>query len=261
MTAPPPSDEPRARWGVVGWVIVLSALGVGFWAFPLKTIGPGATHLPGDAADNRLNNYVLEHGHRYLRGLESSFWNAPMFYPTAGTTATSDAHLGMLPLYSALRAGGLSPEEAFQGYFLIPFALNFASAAWAIRRLGFGPTAAAVGAYVFSFSLPLAAQLVHAQLFPRFLVPPALVIGWEHLREPKPWRAWVVVGCVVAQVYISAYIGYLLVLTPGGRSGRVGGTVPPGRPVERRSSTRMADLVGFGCGDSGTGPAVRQTRW
>ncbi|MBN9121345.1 MAG: hypothetical protein J0I06_19705 [Planctomycetes bacterium] len=213
MTDAPPPEAFRPRWGAAGWALVLAAFAVGFYALPLKTIGPRADHLPGDAVDNRLNNFILEHGYRYLVGREPSFWDAPMLYPAAGATRTSDAHIGMLPAYATLRLCGLSPEGAFQGYFLIPFVLNFAAAAWGCRRLGFGPVAAAVGGYVFTFSLPVAAQLWHVQLFPRFLVPPALVFAWEFLHRPRAWRAWAVVGCVVGQTYLSVYIGYMLGLT------------------------------------------------
>jgi hypothetical protein len=192
-------------------VLLTIAFAVGFYNFPLTTIGLEADHLPGDPGDNRLNNYILEHGYRYLRGLETSFWDAPMLYPRAGATRTSDAHLGMLPVYTAFRVAGLSPESAFQGYFLVPFALNFAAAAWAMRRLGFGPTAAAVCAYLFAYGLPVAAQIPHAQLFPRFLVPPAFALGWEHLRDPRAWKAWAVAGCAAGQFYLSVYIGAMLV--------------------------------------------------
>ncbi len=209
MPADPPSVAPPA-WGRVGWAVVAAAFALGFYAFPLKVVGPRFDSLPGDPADNRLNNYILEHGYGCLTGRAEAFWDAPMFYPTRLVTVASDAHLGMLPVYAALRAGGLSPEGAFQGYFLIPFVLNFASAVWAVRRLGFGPVAGAVGAYVFTFSLPLAAQLQHAQLFPRFLVPPALVFAWEFLRAPRTGRLGAVVVCAVGQTYLTPYIGYLL---------------------------------------------------
>lgn len=207
-----PEVPPGPTWGVAGWALVVIAFVVGFYNFPLRVVGTGFTHLPGDPADNRLNNYVLEHGYRYVTGREASFWDAPMFYPAPGTTRTSDAHLGMLPFYSALRICGLSPEDAFQGYFVIPFLLNYAAAVWGIRRLGFGPVAATIGAYVFAFPLPLAGQLAHVQLFPRFMVPPAVVFGWEFLREPKSWRAWAVVASVVGQTYLAIYIGYFLCL-------------------------------------------------
>ena len=209
---PATPQDTSLRWGVADWAVVVITFALGFCAFPLKIIGFDAEYLPGDPADNRLNNYILEHGYRCLTGQAGPFWDAPMFYPTRRVTLTSDAHLGMLPIYTAFRAGGLTPEEAFQGYFLVPFVLNFVSAVWAIRRLGFGPVAAAVGAYVFSFSLPLAAQLQHVQLFPRFLVPPAVVFAWEYLRHPRTWRLGAVAACLVGEIYLSVYIGYFLAL-------------------------------------------------
>ncbi len=84
------------------------------------------------------------------------------------------------------------------------------AAVWALRRLGFGPFASAAGAYLFAFGLPLVAQVVHTQLFPRFLVPPAVVFAWEYLRDPRTRKLGVVAACVVGQVYLSVYIGYFL---------------------------------------------------
>ena len=63
--------------------------------------------------------------------------------------------------------------------------------------------------------LPLVAQLNHTQLFPRFLVPLAVVFAWEYLREPRAWRLVVAAACVVGQLYLSVYIGYFLILLLG----------------------------------------------
>ncbi len=203
------APDPPA-WGPAGWAVVAVAFAVGFASFPLQVLGTKFDHLPGDAADNRLNNFILEHGYRYVTGRVDSFWDAPMFYPTRRVTAWSDAHIGMLPFYTAMRATGLSPERAFQGHFVLCFVLNFAAAVWAIRRLGFGPVGAAAGAYVFAFALPLSAQLPHTQLFPRFFVPPAIVFAWEFLRTPRAWRLTAAAGCWAAQMYVTVYIGYFL---------------------------------------------------
>lgn len=205
-------DRASTRWTWAGWVLVGAAFIVGFINFPLQVLGTHLEYLPGDPADNRLNNYILEHGYRCLTGRATDFWDAPMYYPAPGVTAWSDAHLGMLPFYAAMRAVGLSPERAFQGHFILCFVLNFAVAAWAIRRLGFGPVGAAVGAYVFSFALPLSGQLQHTQLYPRFLVPPALVFTWEFLRAPRAWRVVAAAWCIAGQIYLTVYIGYFLTL-------------------------------------------------
>ncbi len=211
-TAEPAVGPPRWGWG--GWALVGASFLVGFANFPLQTVGRNLDHFPGDIIDNRLNLCVLEHGYRYLCGKTPRFWDIESYYPARGVTAWSDAHIGMLPLYSALRAGGFSPERAFQGWFLIPFVLNFAAAAWGARRLGVGAVGSAVTGYVFAYALPLAGQLGHGQLFPRFLVPPAIVFAWEWLRAPcQSWRLAVSAACVVYQTYISVYIGYFLGLT------------------------------------------------
>ncbi len=211
MTPGPAASWPR--WYPTGWLVVLAAFLVGFANFPLRVVGTDLAHLPGDGGDNRLNNFVLEHGYRWLTGRAGvGFWDAPLFYPVRRVTAWSDAHLGMLPLYAAFRAAGASPEGAFQGHFLTAAVLNFVVTVWALRRLGFGPFGAAAGAFVFAFGLPLVGRLPHAQLHPRFLVPPAVVFAWEFLRRPKAGRLAAVAVALVGQLYLTVYIGYFLAL-------------------------------------------------
>jgi hypothetical protein len=118
----------------------------------------------------------------------------------------------MIPLYATLRVIGFSPEAAFQGWFVIPFLLNFVSAAWALRQIGPGSAGVAAGAFVFAFGLPIAAQIEHAQLLPRFFVPLAALFGWEFLRSPRTSRLAACSSCTVFQIYTSVYIGYFLVL-------------------------------------------------
>src|SRR5262245_50888143 len=164
--------EPRPgapRWGVAGWAFVVLAFLIGFYNYPLRTVGWNFDHLPGETIDSRLNCAVLDHGYRYLTGKVDHFWDIGSFYPVRGVTAWSDAHIGMVPFYSALRACGLSQERSFQVLFLILFVLNFSAAAWAGWRLGLGPVGSAITGYVFAFGLPVVAQSGHEQLLPRFL--------------------------------------------------------------------------------------------
>ncbi len=182
---------------------------IGFLNYPLRVIGWDASYLPGDGIDNPLNNFILENGYQSLQG-KSSFWHAPMFYPVRGMTASTDPHILDLPLYSVLRAMGLSPERAFQGWFLAAFVLNFVSAAWALRRLGFGPLGIAAGAYLFTFALPVVGQTNHAQLLHRWLVPPAVVFFWEFLQRPNNRKLAVVLTCWLGQLYLTAYIAVFL---------------------------------------------------
>ena len=201
-----------APWSRSGWLFIAASFLIGFVNYPLQVLGTSLDHLPGDVIDNRLNNFVLEHGYRYLTGKAESFWDAPSYYPRQGVTAWSDAHIGTLPCYAALRLLGLSPEGAFQGYFVVAVVLNFVTTVWALRRLGFGPVGVAAAAYIFAYSLPVVAQTQHTQLQPRFLVPIAFVFAWEFLRFPRTWRLAIVAACVVVQIYIAVYLGYFLAL-------------------------------------------------
>lgn len=199
------------RVGAGHLFVVLTFL-IGFGGFPLGVVGPDLGYLPGDVVDNRFNNYVLEHGYRWLTGREPSFWHAPFCYPARWTIARSDTHLGNLPLYSAYRIAGAGPERAFQFWWLTTFGLNFAAAIWAARRLGIGWIGAAVAAYIFTFGLPVAASLPHAQLAPRYFVPPAVAFTGIFLFHPS-WRYLLrAAACLVAQLYCTVYIGFFLAL-------------------------------------------------
>jgi hypothetical protein len=192
------------QWGAAGLLFVLGLLNV-----PVRVIGWDGDGLPGDGIDSVLNNYMLEHGYRWLRG-QTHFWHAPFFYPTPGMTGTTDPHIGMLPIYALMRTVGLSAERAFQGWFLCAFVLNFATAWWAARQFGFAPLTAAAAAYVFTFALSVSAQLYHAQLFHRWLVPPTIVFAWYFLHQPTNRRFVLLVVCWFGQFLLSAYIGIFL---------------------------------------------------
>jgi len=205
------TDTVTPRWGVVGWSIVIAAFAIGFWQFPLRTVGPTLDHLPGDLVDARLNNYILEHGYRYLNGQDTTFWDVGMFYPTPRVVAYSDAHIGMLPVYASARAVGCTPERSFQIWFLVPFALNYASAILACRRLNATAFTAVVTAYFFAFGVNQVTSLtLHAQLGPRFFVPFALVLGREWLLRPSAGKLLALAACAIGQVYLTIYIGYFL---------------------------------------------------
>lgn len=183
---------------------------VGLCQMPLAVVGADLRYTPGDLVDNRLNNYVLEHGYRWVTGRERSFWSAPFCWPTPRMTARSDAHLGDLPFYAAFRLAGAEPERAFQACVVAFFVLNFASAYWAFRRVGLCPTGAAAGAYVFAFGIPVGENLWHFQLLPRFLVPPAAALAWAAAWAPTWRRVGGCAACVVGQMYLTVYVGLML---------------------------------------------------
>ena len=168
--------------------------------------------VPGSLGDGRLILSVLEHGFKWLTGVDHSFWNAPFFYPTALVTTFSDSMLGALPIYALLRAFHLDPYLAFQLWTVILYALNYITCAWALRRFSFDPLPAAMGAYVFSFCLPAIGQIDHPHLLPRFMVPIAFLFLFKVLQEPSIKNMAGLYFAVAYQFYCSIYIGYFLCL-------------------------------------------------
>jgi hypothetical protein len=75
-------DAGRTLWrAAVTIPIVLLLVGL-LRVFHQSLVGPGGW-IPGDPGDTALVHYFLEHGYRWLRGLDGprGFWDAPCFYP------------------------------------------------------------------------------------------------------------------------------------------------------------------------------------
>jgi hypothetical protein len=121
--------------------------------------------------------------------------------------ALSDSHLGTLLLYSGLRTLGLDREGAFQAWVLVLFSLNYIACFLVLRRLSLGTLGAAAGAFVFSFSLPVAARMLHVQLLPRFCVPVAFYFAWNYLHTRRVRSLAGLSVALVWQFYCTIYIG------------------------------------------------------
>jgi hypothetical protein len=187
-------------------------LALGLWLAPLTILGTSFTRMPGEPCDAGFSNYVLEHGYRFLRGLEPSFFSAPFLYPFKDSIALSDNFLSTLPVYSAFRLAGLNREGAYQLWFLSLFVLNFVCAWYAFTRLRFAPVAAALGAYLFAFMAPVLEETTHPALLHLFAIPLA-VCGFTLWAESGSARAFAgMCLAVVLQFYGAFYLGTFLVL-------------------------------------------------
>ena len=182
-------------------------------AVPFRITGPGLENMPGDLGDTRFNNYILEHGYKYLSGEEAAFWNAPFFFPEKDAVTYSDNLLGTMPLYALYRAFGADRETSLQLWFIAMFVLSYFLSWFAFRKITGNALAAIIGAYIFTFSLPIIAQVNHVQLLPRFMIP--LVLMWciQFLRDFRNRDfAFMLLG-IVFQFYCGMYLGFLLVLS------------------------------------------------
>jgi hypothetical protein len=171
-----------------------------------------AGNIPGGLSDSRFNMYVLEHGYRWLMRLDNSFWTAPFFYPTPNTIAYSDNHLGSFLFYSGFRTLGSSRETAFAFWAITIFALNYFVTLAVLWNQRFHPLAAVCGAYLFTFSLLMAAQMDHVQLAPRFMVPVAFWMADLFIETGKSKFLGLLLLACAYQIYLGIYIGFFLIL-------------------------------------------------
>jgi hypothetical protein len=186
----------------------------------------GLRRMQSDWGDTRLNNYILEHGYRWLLGFpgHERFWSPPVFFPAPNTAAYSDVLLGVAPFYWPWRIAGFEPDTAFQLWLLTIATLNFVSAFLLFSR-GFRcrPIASAVGAMLLSFASVRTAQVIHPQLIAHVYIAIAILAVLEIFSPEPELRAgvatverrtlWVfaLAGAIVAQIYSSFYYGWYLI--------------------------------------------------
>jgi len=189
------------------------------------TILSGFAVIQGDWADARFNNYILEHGYRWLVHApgHERFWSPPMFFPVPNTAAYSDVLLGVAPFYWPWRALGVAPDTSFQLWMLTVATVNYI-AAFALFSRGFRcrTLAAAVGATLFSFASIRIAQLIHPQLVSQFYIAIAILAllrmfdydPAEAAQRTAPPRLdrWIYVlgGAFIGQLYSSYYNAWFL---------------------------------------------------
>jgi hypothetical protein len=166
--------------------------------------------LPGDDGDSRFNLYILEHFYLVMSGKEASFVDGPFFYPWIKTILFSDTHWGTGFVYAFFRLLHLSQEKSFASWFLIGFVLNYWSAYFVNRKLGLQNLGAAIGAFIFTFSLPLITQFGHEQLIYRFYVPLAIFTSYKYFESKDPRYAATTVFFLGLQLMISVYSGLFL---------------------------------------------------
>ena len=156
----------------------------GLYSMPLKIIETNLSKMPGDLGDTRFNNYILEHGHKYLTGQIDSFWNAPFLYPYKNVTALSDNLIGTLPIYSVFRFG-TDRETSLLLWIISLFILNYIFCFIALKKWSGENILSSVGAYIFAFSIYNLGQFDHVQVLPKFIAPLVIFWCWKFLSEGK----------------------------------------------------------------------------
>ena len=195
----------------VVYILPLILLILGIYFMPVTIFNPDFSKVPGDFGDTRFNNYILEHGYKYITFQTRKYWDAPFMFPFHNVIAFSDNLLGTVPVYSLFRLLGCNRETAYQVWLLTMMALNFICCYWALFKWFGNPILAATAAYVFAFSIFILGHIYNVQNFPRFIVPWVFYWLWQYLSQKSNKHfLWVVLG-VVYQFYCGIYLGFFLI--------------------------------------------------
>jgi len=186
-----------------------------FGIFGVALAYPINNGLPGDVGDSRFNLYILEHFYLALTGQVENFVDGGFFYPLTKTILFSDNHWGSGLIYSYFRFFDATPIEAFFYWFLVGFILNYWLAFYVSRKFELSELAAAIGAFLFAFGLPVIAQDGHVQLIYRPFVPLAFLAFFYYTKSRNFYHLALAALAVSSQFLISVYSGFFLALSLG----------------------------------------------
>jgi hypothetical protein len=195
---------------------VFLSLGLGVVLQPYVTMHK----MPGDLGDASFNLSLLEFFYRtlsdLLQGKLADFVDAPFYYPWPRVTNFSDTHWGDAEVYALFRALGMNLITAFQAWLIAAFGLTYLSTFVSLRMLSLRAFGAAVGAFVFTFCLPMMAQVGHAQLIYRLWIPPAVLVLHRCLTRQSLRAGSACMLFLGLQLAVSIYLGLFLSLLLAG---------------------------------------------
>jgi hypothetical protein len=218
---------------VGGFAVVAAGLALGllFCMGPVifSALSSGAHPTPGTLGDVRFNEYVLEHGYRWLMNLlgwgdypaSARLWDPPMFYPARNVLAYSDTLLGSAYLYWPWRLAGLPADNAYLAWLAGCLSLDYLVFYRLLRRhfgAEIGTFPAVIGAFVFAFGTPRQHQLNHPQLAQQFLMIAALDALLTHFRDeaagrPRRGPLFAFFIFFALQFWASFYLGWFLAIS------------------------------------------------
>lgn len=188
-------------------------LASGLYFITFNIFGNELAFIPGDLGDARFNLYILEHNFKYFilgEAPTQGYWNAPFMYPQESIITFSDNLLGTFPIYSIFRIAGLDKYASFQWWYVVLIILNYLCSYLFLFWLTKDKYSAALGAFVFTFSIALFGQLAHAQTYARFPIPLAFLFAIKFIKSLNTRHLLIVLILLVYQFYCALYLGFLL---------------------------------------------------
>ena len=166
------------------FICPLFVLIIGIYLVPINIFNSDFSKILGDKGDARFNNYVLEHGYKYIKGEVSNYWDMSMMYPFNNVTAFSDNLLGTMPLYSFFRFIGNTVETSFQWWIISVFILNFVISFIVFFKISYNILISTAASYIFAFGIYNIGHFDHVQVFPKFIAPLVIYLLWKRV---EPW--------------------------------------------------------------------------
>ncbi len=192
--------------------VLVCTVGVVIAFYP--TLQSGFLSSQTDPGDSWLVNYFLEHSFQILvnRKYRGDLWSPIFFYPYKNVLAFSENLFGSAPVYWLFRSFFTS-DLAFQLWMIAVCVLNFFSFAFLMRKYQVGHILSALGAFIFTFSMPRIVQLGHQQLLPQFFTPFVFLTGWEFVKQPTRKRLTLLLLLTYLQVLAGIYLGWFLLFS------------------------------------------------
>ena len=159
--------------------------------------------LASDAGDPVLNAWILW-WNAHAWPLTDRWWNAPAFYPAAGTLAFSEHLTGLTPLTTPIHWLIGSPALAYNVAFVLSFPLSAVAMHLLVRRLTGRDDAAFVAGAAYGFAPYRVAHLPHIQVLWSFWMPLAL-LGLHAGRDGRRWGFPLAAACWLMQGLSNGY--------------------------------------------------------
>jgi len=177
----------------------------GMYFFPLQLTGIHLERIPGDLGDARLLNYILEHGFQFITGKQSSFYDAPFFYPNLNTLSLSDNMIGSLPVYSLFRFLQFDRETSFQLWWLAGFALNYFIAFVCFKKFSSNFGASVIVAWLFTFSMLNLPHLNYVQVNHKYMLPVIFTFFFDWLKTNNNRSFFILMLAFCLQIFVNIY--------------------------------------------------------
>lgn len=181
-------DKTRGRWRrLVPWLTAalfyFAFTAVQTW--PLLKWIPDSDVIPNDLGDPLLNAWIVW-WNAHAVPFTARWWNAPIFHPTEGALAFSEALLGLAPITTPIQWLGGGPVAAYDVAFFLTFPLSALAAHVLVYRLTRRHDAGVIAGLVYGFAPFRVAHFPQIQVLTSYWMPLALVGLHAYVASRKP---------------------------------------------------------------------------